>query len=197
MKKALLLCTIYIGIITGCAKTPEDVQNRANILDEENISEDNGGSHTAFEYGSLEQIRNQIYDDIEHNDTIIKVNNTRVGTGSTMPVYNVETTLNANATEEFPKICDFIFDKKYDVSDKSLFEYNKKGDAMDKDYPAYEYPYDYDGDGKINNVNAYWFDIHSFYPDKKTMNLWQHLLMEQEFAGVRTQACVKNIILRI
>jgi len=163
MKKILLLCILCMGIVTSCAKAPEDVQNRADILDEANSSSGQG-DYNALEYGSLAQIRDQLDDDIKNNGTIIKVNHARVGTGETMSVYDVEASLK-NA-DEFPEICSYIFDEKYDSDNLNLFETVHKGDAMDTNYPAYEYPYDYDGDGKINNVNAYWFDIYSFYPDK-------------------------------
>lgn len=202
MKKALLLCTICIGIITGCAKTPEDVQNRANILDEKNISAEKESS-TAFEYGNLKQIRNQINVDIENNNTIIKVNNARVGTGETMPIYDVESSL--KSADEFPEICNYIFEEKYNLNNSNLLETVHKGAAIDKNYPAYEYPYDYDDDGKINNVNAYWFDIYSFYPDKTvdesiaafaygTGTCWgtnTGLCEEYYFEGLKTE-CIYN-----
>lgn len=201
VKKTLLMCILCFGITTGCAKTPGDVQNRVDILEENKINSEEVSE--SVKYGNLEDIRNQVDVDIENNNTIIEVNNARVGTGETMPVYDVETTFkNAN---EFHKICNYVFDEKYNLDNPNFFETVYKGDAMDPNYPAYEYPYDYDGDGIINNVNSYWFDIYSCYPDKKendtmavflygTGNCWgtnTGLSEEYNFEDLNTE-CIYN-----
>lgn len=198
--KKLLLCILVLGVITGCAKTPEDVKSRAEILDQKEKSQVE--TYKPIEYGTLEEIRNQINSDIENNNTIIQVENARVGTGKIMPVYDVAT---AAKTDAFPIVCDFVFDGKYNLDNPNVFETVYKGDAMDSNYPAYEYPYDFDGDGVINTTNAYWFDLYSCYPDKKandTMAVFLYgiggcwgtnmgLCEDYHFEGLQTK-CIYN-----
>lgn len=161
-KKSLALCLLSMILFPACAETPENVKEKVDILAENKAD---GSQNNEIEYCSLSEIRSCLDNDIKSNKTTIKVDNARVGTGTEMPVYDVKAKLATN--EGFKELCSFVFNGEYDCNNSDIYEKTNKGDAMDKNYPAYEYPYDYSNDGLINNANAYWFDIFSCYPDKK------------------------------
>lgn len=175
MKKTILIFScLLITVLCNCAKTPEDVQKRADILDEKEqtvntFSKDsNNIDSNCFEYGTLEQIRNQLMSDIANNNTPIKVSNARVGTGEIMPVYDVRAEI--NELGKFSEICNDFYNGKYDVNKKECYQVYHNGEAIDKKYPAYEYPFDYDNDGSIHTANAYPYDSYNFYPYQNSPN---------------------------
>lgn len=84
-KRFAAIITIAALILTGCAKAPDEVKTENSILDNAEIVQN---SEPELEYLTLGEIRSRAEADISESNTNVVVKSLRIGSGSSMPVYD-------------------------------------------------------------------------------------------------------------
>lgn len=125
------LCSALLICFNGCAKTPDDVKERVDILEDKgNSSVDSSNKYSPVECGSLEVIRNNLEEDITNNNSSIQVKAARVGTGDIMPVYYAKASVCEDAYPQFKEATAFLFDGIADASDDSFYTLNGDSEVL-------------------------------------------------------------------
>lgn len=120
---------------------------------------------TPCERGDVAAIRAQLDYDLQKTYKNITVERARVGSGVIMPSYDIK--IGGKTDFDISGIVQYLYSEREDISDKSSYIYMKRGDPMDKRYPAWEEPVLYNGE--IFTPNALPYDLKSFSPtDEQT-----------------------------
>ena len=158
--KFKLLLFIPIILLTSCAKAPDNVQEQADILDGKSSttqSDDKVLNNEKITSGTLEQIRNQLASDLENNNTRIRVDNARVGTGTIMPTYDIK--IRDGEFDGFKDLVNLFFGDEFDAYNDSLYEFTDRTTLSHKDHTVgSDNPYD------INHLKTTIIDILKFQP---------------------------------
>lgn len=124
-------CSALLICFNGCAKTPDDVKERVDILEDKgNSFVDSSNKYSPVEYGSLEVIRNNLEEDIANNNSSIQVKTARVGTGDIMPVYNAKASVCEDVYPPFKEATAYLFDGIADASDDNLYTLNGDSEVL-------------------------------------------------------------------
>lgn len=178
MKRKLLLLLAPILLLVACEKTPDNVKEKADILDGKTSKSDSSNSDITYtgevkERGTLEEIRNQLEYDLESNSTRINVDSTRIGTGTIMPTYNVKIAGNDLKTETqdaFKNLVKLLFDDRYDINDEKLYEFFDRNDIYRPDDPN-NIPHSefwLNDNGELMRSNVFNMDIKTYCGAKET-----------------------------
>lgn len=173
--KIKLLLLIPVLLLVACEKTPDNVKEKADILDGKTSKSDSSNSDITYtgevkERGTLEEIRNQLEYDLESNSTRINVDSTRIGTGTTMPTYNVKIAGNDLKTETqdaFKNLVKLLFDGRYDINNENLYEFFDRNDVYNFNDPPHS-KFWLNDNGELTWPNVYNMDMMAYYPAKDT-----------------------------
>lgn len=174
MKKLLLSVIMLSSLLVACQKAPENVQEKVDILDGNISKVDTNNSDSTYtgevkEKGTLEEIRNQLEYDLQNNNTRISVNTARIGTGTTMPTYNVKiksNDLKSEATQSaFENLAKLLFADKY-INDEKAYEFRNRSDARDPNDSPHE-EFWLNDDGVLMRPTVYNMDVKVYSPVKE------------------------------
>lgn len=154
---------LFSILMCSCVEKPKTLEKdnkNSNIEYSEEASKDSG---------SLETIRSQLENDMAKKYKNITIKRARVGTAQDMPTYDIA--IGMKESFNFRNFISFLYGDKFDISDESLYKFQKKGDKIDPKLPAYEEPTIDEKSGSIINSNIMEYDLRAFKPSEKDRTL--------------------------
>ena len=150
-------------LLSGCVAAPDTSDNG-----DEQILTDNSDDTASITRGDLPTIRAQLEADLNKSYKNIKVSKAKVGSGDTMPTYDVSTSCNPDF--DFKAMVGDIYSDKFELSDE-CFETRNYGTPISDRYPAFSEPTYWEPEGCVLNLNMHYYDWQGFKPSPDDVTL--------------------------